>query len=271
VRGHWRLASAAERSSFLFTMTLFALKRVPEPEVMDESSEVAAYASAAAQSYLEKIDRTFVEHVARLIAKGAVHGQALDLGCGPGQIPIMMAARWPALRIVGLDAAPGMIAQARQNAAAAGVAISFQVFRAQASEMKAASLPNTPKSAAPERSGTLPFADHSFDLVTCNSVLHHLAEPVGVLNEIARVAKPSAAVLIRDLRRPAAPLFPLYVRWFGRKYSGEMRRLYEASVGAAYTAEELGQMLQRSALHDGRSRVFRHHLTHIGIERSALL
>ena len=43
------------------------MQRVPEPEVMNESAEVEAYASAAAQSYLEKIDRTFVEHVARLI------------------------------------------------------------------------------------------------------------------------------------------------------------------------------------------------------------
>jgi ubiquinone/menaquinone biosynthesis C-methylase UbiE len=251
-------------------VTLFALKRVPEAEVMEESAEVEAYASAAAQSYLEQIDRTFVEHVARLMAKKSVQGQALDLGCGPGQIPIMMAARWPGLRIVGLDAAPGMIEQARKNAAAAGVAISFQVFRAQTPEVKTSSSAGNSPPAAQPKSGTLPFADHSFDLVTCNSVLHHLAEPIVVLNEIARVAKPSAAVLIRDLRRPAAPLFPVHVSWFGRKYSGEMRRLYEASVRAAYAAEELGLLLRQSNLSGGRSRVFRHRLTHIGIERSAL-
>ena len=38
-------------------MPRFAMQRVPEPEVMDESAEVEAYASAAGQSYLEKIDR----------------------------------------------------------------------------------------------------------------------------------------------------------------------------------------------------------------------
>src|SRR5947207_5635790 len=195
------------------------MHRVPEPEVMDESAEVEAYASAAAQSYLEKIDRTFVQHVARLIERPGkpVSGVALDVGCGPGQIPIMMAQRWPGLRITGLDAAPTMIEQARKNAAAAQVAISFQVLRV-----------------GPETKGRLPFDDGVFDVVTCNSVLHHLPEPVAVLDEMARVAKPGGAVLLRDLRRPSAFAYPLHVRWFGRHYSGEMRRLYEASLPAAY-------------------------------------
>src|SRR5689334_11690528 len=75
-------------------MGLFQLTRVPEMEVMDDETEVEAYSSAAAQSYLEKIDRSFVEHVARLMGNDA-SGRALDLGCGPGQITIMMAKRWP--------------------------------------------------------------------------------------------------------------------------------------------------------------------------------
>jgi ubiquinone/menaquinone biosynthesis C-methylase UbiE len=238
-------------------MTWPQLQRVPEPEVMDESAEVQAYTSAAAQTYLAKIDRTFVDHLARLIepaAKGVpVRGLALDIGCGPGQIPIMMAQRWPGLRVTGIDAAPHMIAEARKAAAHAGVAIAFQVFR----------LSNGP-------GGRLPFDNASFDLVTCNSVLHHLGDPVLVLNEIARVAKAQGAVLVRDLRRPSALAFPLHVRWFGRKYAGEMRRLYEASVRAAYTARELGALLAQSNLNDGRARVFRHRLTHIGIERPGL-
>jgi len=230
------------------------MQRVPEPEVMDESAEVEAYASAAAQSYLETIDRTFAEHVGRLIERPGkpVSGVALDVGCGPGQIPIMMAQRWPGLRITGLDAAPTMIAQAKTNAAAARVAISFQVLRV-----------------GPETNGRLPFDDGVFDLVTCNSVLHHLPAPVAVLDEIARVAKPAGAVLLRDLRRPSGMAYPLHVRWYGRHYSGEMRRLYEASVRAAYTPEELAEMLRRSRLNDGRARVFRHGRTHLGIERAA--
>jgi ubiquinone/menaquinone biosynthesis C-methylase UbiE len=164
----------------------------------------------------------------------------------------MMAERWPGLRITGVDAAPAMIEQARKDAANAGVAISFQLLRL-----------------GPRGEARLPFDNASFDLVTSNSVLHHVADPVAFFDEIARVAKPEGAVLIRDLRRPSAPVYPLHVRWFGRKYSGEMRRLYEASVHAAYTADELHDLLTKSCLHDSRSRVFRFRLTHLGIERKA--
>jgi SAM-dependent methyltransferase len=236
-------------------MKLFQVERVPEPEVMDEAAEVEAYTSAAAQAYLEQIDSTFVDHVARLFAGRDPRGLALDVGCGPGQIPIMMAKRWSALRIVGLDAAPHMIEQARKNAADAKVAITFQTFRAGSSDGNG--------------SGRLPFDAGTFDLVTCNSVLHHLSAPLPALNEIARVAKPGGAVLLRDLRRPAPVAITPHIWWYGRHYSGEMKRLYTASVRAAYTVEELRDLLVASKLNDGRSRVFQHQRTHLGIERAA--
>jgi ubiquinone/menaquinone biosynthesis C-methylase UbiE len=236
----------------------FSLKRIPEPELMDEDAEVGAYADAAAEAYLEAIDRSFVDQVERLLepASGGrpIGGAALDIGCGPGQIPIMMARRWPALRITGLDAGPAMIQRARNDAAAAGVDIDFRVFRL-----------------GPRGEPRLPFDDASFDLVTCNSTLHHLDDPLGLLNEMARVVKPEGAILLRDLARPAIALaYPLHVCIFGRHYSGEMRRLYELSVLAAYTMRELGALLASSKLNDGRSRVFKRGLTHLGIEREAL-
>lgn len=237
-------------------MGLFTLKRVPEPEIMDTDEEVDAYASAAAQSYLEAIDRTFVDHVARLIGSSGLpfrECRVLDFGCGPGQIPILMAQRWPKMRIVGADAGPNMIEQAKRDAATAGVDIEWLVERL-----------------GPQGLLRLPYEDAEFDVVLCNSTLHHLDDPLNTLDELARVAKPSAAVLIRDLMRPPAPAYPLHVRVFGRHYSGEMRRLYEASVRAAYTPGELQGMLEQSRLNDGRSRVFKRGLTHLGIERPAL-
>ena len=233
-------------------MGLFTMTRVPEMEVMDDETEVEAYSSAAAQSYLEAIDRSFVDHVARLYGNTQPAGLALDVGCGPGQITIMLAQRWPSLRWIGLDAAPTMLAQGRKDAVAAGVdTIDFQTYRV-----------------GPEGDGRLPYHDASFDLVICNSVLHHLADPLGSLDEMARVAKPGAVFLLRDLARPAAPLYPLHVRIFGRHYEGEMRRLYRASVAAAYTFEELDEMLQRSRFAGTGARVFRRGRTHLGIERS---
>ena len=223
---------------------------------MDTDEEVDAYTSAAAQSYLESIDRTFVDHVGRLIAgTGLATGECrvLDFGCGPGQIPIMLAKRWPLMRILGVDAGPNMIEQARRYTAAAGVSVEYEVQRL-----------------GPQGDSRLPYADGEFDIVLCNSVLHHLDDPLATLDELARVAKREGAVLVRDLLRPPAPAYALHVRVFGRHYSGEMRRLYEASVHAAYTTAELRDMLGRSRLNDGRSRAFQRGLTHLGIERAAL-
>ena len=235
-------------------MPLLSLKRVPEPELMDDDSEVEAYASAAAAQYLEAIDRSFVDHIARLIhGAGLEAGRVLDLGCGPGQILIMMKQRWPNLHITGLDAGPAMIDKARADASAAGLDITYEVLRL-----------------GPNGETKLPYNDAEFDIVTCNSVLHHLTNPINALDEMARVAKPEGAVLIRDLARPAFLFpYPFHVRIFGRHYEGEMRRLYEASVAAAYTPPELNQMLRKSRLNDNRTRVFMRGITHTGIERPA--
>lgn len=222
---------------------------------MDDDSEVEAYASAAAQAYLEAIDRSFLDHVARLLPPHRLKdARVLDLGCGPGQILIMMKQRWPGMQITGLDAGPAMIEKARRDTAAAGLEIAYEVLRV-----------------GPSGQTRLPYKDGHFDLVTCNSVIHHLNDPVGALDEMVRVAKPDGAVLVRDLQRPRFLLpYALHVRVFGRHYEGEMRRLYEASVAAAYTPGEFRALLNQSKLKDGRTRVFARGLTHAGLERPAL-
>ena len=228
-------------------MAFLDLPRVPEPEVMDDSGGVEAYASAAAQAHLDAIDNTFVEHALRLV-QGCEHGRALDIGTGPGQIVIKLARRLPRWNFVGVDRSPAMIAQARANLAAADDAVQRCV------EFEIAD------------GNRLSFPDKSFELVMCNSVLHHLAEPEKLLGEMARLAAPGSAILLRDLRRPSRLAYALHVRWHGRNYSGEMLRLYRDSVRAAYTAPELERMLEASGI--SGARVFQHHSTHIGIERA---
>ncbi|MBZ5695722.1 MAG: class I SAM-dependent methyltransferase [Acidobacteriia bacterium] len=228
-------------------MALFDLPRVPEPEVMEDSAEVEAYSSAAAQSHLDAIDDTFVEHALGLL-KGCERGRALDIGTGPGQIVLKLARRLTRWKFVGVDRSPGMIAQAQANLASAGAGLAGRV------EFQVAD------------GNRLEFPERSFDFVMCNSVLHHLAEPQNVLTEMARLAKPTGAILLRDLRRPGRLKFPLHVRWHGRNYSGEMRRIFRDSVRAAYTVPELQRLLDGSPLR-GSARVFTHGSAHMGIER----
>lgn len=214
---------------------------------MDDLGEVEAYSFAAAQAYLNKIDDTFVAHVLRLVNRRE-RGRALDIGCGPGQIVIKLARSLTRWKFVAVDRSSHMIAEAVANLAAGGPELAgrleFQIADASA----------------------LPYPDATFDLVTCNSVLHHMAEPERLLAEIGRLVKPRGAVLLRDLRRPNRLVHGWHVRRHGRYYAGKMRELYEASVRAAYIAPELQNLLQSS--HLTGVRVFSQPSTHIGVERS---
>lgn len=61
----------------------------------------------------------------------------------------------------------------------------------------------------PDPSGTLPFDDATFDLITCFGVLHHIPNVSHVLSEFCRVLTPGGIALVRepivsmgDWRRP---------------------------------------------------------------------
>jgi ubiquinone/menaquinone biosynthesis C-methylase UbiE len=219
---------------------------------MDSPDEVDSYSSASTERHLAAIDATFVEHVLQLLLEQPLpvknFAWALDVGCGPAQIPLLILRRLPRLRFVALDRFPLMLAAAQRNALQADVSDRLILARADAHR--------------------LPFPDHSFSLVISNSVLHHVRSPAEFLREIFRVASPDGAVLIRDLRRPSRPLLGWHLWRHGRRYSGSMRCLFDASVRAAYTANELEEML--SDLEPVRARVFHYRNAHVGVERPAV-
>jgi ubiquinone/menaquinone biosynthesis C-methylase UbiE len=220
-------------------MSWLTLPRVPEPEVMESAEEAAVYASAAAQRYLDAIDNTLIDQIARLQFVG---GRLLDVGCGPGNIALKIARRWPEAQVIGLDYSSSMIRAARAAAQAQSLA---QRARFLAGDAK-----------------KLPFAGATFDFVLSNSVLHHLPDPLPFFNEMARVVKRGGVVLLRDLRRPGRLVYPWHVRWYGRHYTGLMKKLYTDSVRAAYTGEELRALLHASRL--AAAQVFYHERTHLG-------
>lgn len=230
-------------------MSWFDLPRVPEPEVMADADDVKAYSSSAAEEYLGEIDDTFVQHALRLA--GSSPGCALDIGAGPGQIILKLARCLPGWRIIGLDLSESMV-----RAALASAAESNQPFAAPL---------NNPIAFLAADAADLPFPDCSFDLVLCNSVLHHAANPGRLFAEIARVARPTGAILLRDLRRPSRFGYPFHVRWHGRHYSGLMYKLYCDSVRAAYKQGELAALLRASPI--AGARLFTHRDTHVGLER----
>src|SRR5262245_57807424 len=118
----------------------------------------------------------------------------LDVGCGPGTITVDLARRVAPGRVVGIDCASEVVAQARTYASARDVPIALHV-------------------------GVLyvmPFVDASFDVVHAHQVLQHLSEPVQALSEMRRVLRPGGVLAARDGDYSCfawAPLDPLLSRW----------------------------------------------------------
>ncbi len=109
----------------------------------------------------------------------------LDLGCGPGTITVEFADRLTPGRVVGLDAAAEVIAKASGDFARDN--LEFVVGDAYA----------------------LPFDDNTFDIVHAHQTLQHVADPVAVLREMRRVAKPGGLVAARDVDYAGTFWFPL--------------------------------------------------------------
>lgn len=200
---------------------------------MGTEDEAAAYMDAAGLDHLARLDAGWAERVLAAGPRGPA--RVLDVGTGGGQIPAILARRRPDWRIWAVDRSRAMLIEGRESTtktarAAQRTARPYRLALGQA------------------EARVLPFADGSIDLVVSNSLLHHLADPTPVLDEIARVAGMRAGVLIRDLRRPSRPLFRSHVARHGRHYADTMRRLYEASVAAAFTGEELTIILRHTTL-----------------------
>jgi ubiquinone/menaquinone biosynthesis C-methylase UbiE len=104
---------------------------------------------------------------------------ALDVATGGGHTALALAPH--VARVVATDLTPEMLAAAREFHLSQGV---------------------TNVEYVPADAEALPFADASFDLVTCRIALHHFPDPVRAVQEMARVLKPGGKALLIDNHVP---------------------------------------------------------------------
>jgi len=64
-------------------------------------------------TYADERGRPFVDLISRVGAEAPA--RVLDLGCGPGNLTALLAARWPGAVITGLDSSEAMVATARRD------------------------------------------------------------------------------------------------------------------------------------------------------------
>ena len=125
----------------------------------------------------------------RVIELAAVQSgnRALDLCCGTGDLALALARR--GAEVTGVDFRPAMleIAEARRQ----------RNFKSQISNLKF----------MPGDALQIPFPDASFDIVTVGYGLRNLASWEKGLDEMHRVAKPGARLVVLDFGKPANALW----------------------------------------------------------------
>jgi Methylase involved in ubiquinone/menaquinone biosynthesis len=194
------------------------MKRTLEPELMEDEAQCLAYAKAD----FEEENQSFVT-LFRDSYPEMTEGHVLDLGCGPGDIPIRFARTLPGCRVTGVDASAAMIRLAEAAVQATGVAdrVTLRCERFQSLQL-------------PEPA----------DAVMSNSLVHHLPNPFQFWHQLKRLVKPGSCVLVMDLLRPESPEAAQAI--VDRYAAGEppvLRRDFYNSLLAAFTEDEVAAQL----------------------------
>jgi len=192
--------------------------RVLEPELMADPAQVHAYAAAdfsqENQGFVDRFREYFPEFI---------EGHLLDLGCGPGDIPIRFARAVPGCRITAVDASAPMIGLAGVAAKQAGLAdrITFRCERFQAVSLI-----------------------EPVDAAVSNSLLHHVPNPLQFWYRLRQLVKPGSPVLAMDLLRPDSPEeAQAIVDRYAAKEPEILRRDFYRSLLAAFTEDEVAAQL----------------------------
>jgi ubiquinone/menaquinone biosynthesis C-methylase UbiE len=141
-------------------------------------------------------------------------GRILDAGCGFAAVPIEIAKVFPDVQIIGIDLGEPLLEIGNRLVHEAGFEKRITLMKGDVHE--------------------LPFEDKYFDSIISSYMLHIVEDPVVMLNEIERVAKTDARVIITDLRR------------------GLLANISK-KLRTALTLEEAIEIFNKSSLRPGRS------------------
>jgi ubiquinone/menaquinone biosynthesis C-methylase UbiE len=202
------------------------MQRLPERELMDGVEEARNYAGS---KYPEVVGGA-VERMLEVVRNADEPLRLIDLGCGPGTIPLLIARARPAWRVTALDASKTMLR-------IAGVAIKMAGLH----ERVHTHLANAKQTDLPAR---------SFDIVFCNNVLHHMPDPVPLWREMKRLAvAPRGFIFVRDLVRPdSEEIVREMVAQLAAGKPDSFREGYYDSLRSAFRAEEVREQLRVAQL-----------------------
>lgn len=201
------------------------MQRVLEPELMDDEEQAKCYAEADFSDSNSRFIALFEEKFPDF-----QRGQVLDIGCGPGDIPLRFARHYNESTVHGLDGSAAMLRYA-QNALAHAPDLRTRVRFVQ---------------------GVLPGAVlpwHQYDAIISNSLLHHLHRPEVLWDSLTELSGPETIVCIMDLQRPESEA---RARELVEQYSGAepeiLKHDFYSSLLAAFAVDEVQEQLKAANL-----------------------
>ncbi len=194
------------------------MERVLEPELMEDAEQALVYARAD----LAKENQGFVDLFSESRPEWT-GGHVIDLGCGPGDIPIRFARKFPGARVTGIDASRPMIQLAEEAVKSAKMEdrIRFRCERFQEVLLQ-----------------------EPADAAISNSLLHHVPNPLQFWYKLKHLVKPGSFVLVMDLLRPeSAEAAAAIVSQYAADEPPILRRDFYNSLLAAFTEDEVAAQL----------------------------
>jgi cyclopropane fatty-acyl-phospholipid synthase-like methyltransferase len=204
------------------------MQRIPEPELMDEPDQALAYAKAD----FSEPNQLFVDTFSSLVDDVDGQSRVIDLGCGPGDICVMLAQAFSGFHMLGIDGSESMLEHAK-------TAISKKPYLQDRVEF---------------RKMTLPFSSipkGGFDYVISNSLLHHLHDPQVLWEAVKSCSKTGTQILVMDLFRPeSTQAAQSIVETYAADEADVLKRDFYNSLCAAFTLDEVRNQLNAAGLTD---------------------
>ena len=199
-----------------------------QPTNNDKKAQVQDYLSRTAESYVASFSHRAGDDLLRLIELGELEAsqQALDIATGGGHTALAVA---PHVRQVTVtDLTPRMLEKAREFILQQGITNAvFQVADAE----------------------QLPFADATFDRVTCRIAAHHFPNIAQFVREVARVLKTGGVFLLIDCMAPSDVQLDVF--------DNRVEKWRDPSHGRSCTPEEWQVLFQQAGLTIAHQEFFR--------------
>lgn len=132
--------------------------------------------SAESLEYFHWRNAQYYRYIELMPVSGYDNKAVLDYGCGPGHDLVGFGVYSRPVSLVGADLSATSLAEAGRRLSLHGISANLIRIDPVATE--------------------LPFQDESFDHIHSSGVLHHTADPLGVLKEFKRVIRPGGTVNI---------------------------------------------------------------------------